>query len=68
MLSISVIPVGVGGREGVKDLSLGSALIQSPSPKITWEVAAEPPLKAKSLDPQEGALSTPSSFSALFPL
>lgn len=58
MLSISVIP---GGWRGVKDLSLGCALTQSPSPKVPCEVSAEPLLKDRSLDSQDGALSTPAA-------
>lgn len=62
MLSISVIAVWG------KDLSGDCALTQSPSHKVTQEGGAEPLLKAKSLDSQKGALSTPSGFSTLFPL
>lgn len=43
-------------------MSPNCALTQRPSPKVTGEDGAEPLLEAKSLDPQEGALSTPSGF------
>lgn len=56
VLSISVIPGGSGRVD--KDLSLDCALTQNPSPKVTGEVGAEPLLQGKSLDSQEGALST----------
>lgn len=49
MLSISVIPVGG------KDWSVNCALAQSPSREVSQEGGAEPLVKAKSLDPQEGA-------------